>query len=1079
MNNSMPLEERVRISYKKLKASVYFDKTLLPLRDDIVAFESNDIEDKLNKLAEYLESDDDQAWKLYSDTIISAIDARLYPKKLNDHSSNKIIFNADDDEIQLEKAQYFVNLPVEGHVLGVLWVISVGFALDNRSEDSQSTMYEHSYGNRLRKTLINPKKNDITYSPNLFESYFTQYESWRDIALQQAKARLDKKQDALILTMDLKSFYYSVHIQKEDYESIIKIVHDAKQNLWIRRVHEFVYKVLEQYSNIVSKMSTDSELQISSRIILPIGFLPSCILSNWVLTPFDDAIIRRINPVYYGRYVDDIIIVDKVEKNSPLRKKAQRSGDEKLTTKDVIDYYFRACASNREVPDHDQCNQELFIIVPETEMTEKQKKVYDDAQKRTERSEKEFAQVYRINPVVLSSEYKKTKPDIQIQNGKVKIFYFHEGETRALLDCFRTKIGQNSSEFRLLPDMDRVLDKNDYSEIFQLTSTESPHKLRGVSGVSIDKFSLSKFLGKFRKVGNMIRDKKENSFERDLCEIMNKRILIENYALWERLLEIMIVNERYDIYVKLVKNIMDAINKLNIPENIVLQDVHIDYRQSLIVFLRSAISRTTALCWGKKMTNTLNEISETVQKMKISGNLDLSFFEAKALNDDRKQYCMSRMINKYVMPLPIDCIDELIYSEEEKNIRLCKLEDSQTWINADWINDERYPYFPYMVTPQELSFALACTDIAEQQNLDNPKNQHCLICNLYEELNYRNPIHKKSGQVDRASIMDKVIVESIENNNQTGRNLHYIAVESETVQKLHIAVGNARLYKDDFKHALTGKPNRTYARYQQLTKILRSAIEAKVELLVLPENYLPWEWVPDIARICATNQMALVTGIEHIVSRHDEEKPGCVYNLTAVMLPYQQDEYKYSHVVYHQKVHYSPEEQRMIAGYRFVPKIGNDYQLFQWKDVWFSVYCCYELASIHDRALFQSVVDLTIAVEWNMDTNYFSSIIESMCRDLHCFLIQANSSDYGDSRVMSPSKTEARDIIKTKGGTNSTILIDYIDIQALRDYQYMAYELQRQDEQFKPTPPQFAHVIIEQKRKKTLGIYLKENGLPK
>ena len=128
--------------------------------------------------------------------------------------------------------------------------------------------------------------------------------------------------------------------------------------------------------------------------------------------------------------------------------------------------------------------------------------------------------------------------------------------------------------------------------------------------------------------------------------------------------------------------------------------------------------------------------------------------------------------------------------------------------------------------------------------------------------------------------------------------------------------------------------------------------------------------------------------------------------------------------------------------------------------------------------MFKSVADLTIAVEWNKDTNFFSSIIESMCRDIHCYIIQANSSDYGDSRVISPAKTEIRDIIKTKGGLNSTILIDQIDIQALRDYQYMEYELQRQNEQFKPTPPQFNHLIIEHKSKKTLRSFLREKGLP-
>ena len=36
----LELKEYVKIAYKKLKASVYFDKTQLPLRDKITTFES-------------------------------------------------------------------------------------------------------------------------------------------------------------------------------------------------------------------------------------------------------------------------------------------------------------------------------------------------------------------------------------------------------------------------------------------------------------------------------------------------------------------------------------------------------------------------------------------------------------------------------------------------------------------------------------------------------------------------------------------------------------------------------------------------------------------------------------------------------------------------------------------------------------------------------------------------------------------------------------------------------------------------------------------------------------------------------
>ena len=160
-----------------------------------------------------------------------------------------------------------------------------------------------------------------------------------------------------------------------------------------------------------------------------------------------------------------------------------------------------------------------------------------------------------------------------------------------------------------------------------------------------------------------------------------------------------------------------------------------------------------------------------------------------------------------------------------------------------------------------------------------------------------------------------------------------------------------------------------------------------------------------------------------------------VYNLTAVILPYVHNDQKFAHVFYHSKVRLSPEEKRQIEGHYCTCKEGNGYQLFGWHNVWFPVYCCYELASIKDRTLFHSYADMVVAVEWNKDIAYFSSIIESMCRDLHCYCIQANSSGPGDSRVLQPTKSELRDIIKTKGGKNPCILAADINVAALRQFQ--------------------------------------------
>ena len=42
---------------------------------------------------------------------------------------------------------------------------------------------------------------------------------------------------------------------------------------------------------------------------LPIGLCSSLVLANWYLHDFDVAVLKKIRPAYYGRYVDDILLV--------------------------------------------------------------------------------------------------------------------------------------------------------------------------------------------------------------------------------------------------------------------------------------------------------------------------------------------------------------------------------------------------------------------------------------------------------------------------------------------------------------------------------------------------------------------------------------------------------------------------------------------------------------------------------------------------------------------------------------------------------------------------------------------------
>ena len=175
-------------AYKKLKSSVYYDKTQLVLRNELVRFEMNrspkQLECVFDEMRTSMSSDGD--FEKYVANILDKIGVSSYPKKLSEKESS-IIINSVADKLTVSELQHYINMPVEGHVLGVLWIMLMGYKLDQ-------LVYEHSYGNRIRKNLCSELTEEPTYSPYLFEPYFEQYESWRDTAMSEAEKHMSQKQ---------------------------------------------------------------------------------------------------------------------------------------------------------------------------------------------------------------------------------------------------------------------------------------------------------------------------------------------------------------------------------------------------------------------------------------------------------------------------------------------------------------------------------------------------------------------------------------------------------------------------------------------------------------------------------------------------------------------------------------------------------------------------------------------------------------------------------------------------------------------------------------------------------------------
>jgi hypothetical protein len=1013
--------DQIKIAYKKLKASVYYDKTQLVLRNAIVDYEEkykydNDIiEKRFNEIIDILNCSDNTKWEEYISNILDSIRVLYFPKELHSVEDN-VIINDSPKSVSVIQAKHFIDIDVEGQVLGILWVMTIGRILDKK-------MYLHSYGNRLRERI--PKENNQatnreSYSPYLFEPYFAQYESWRDRALDIAIETLDNKQDTIILTMDFSRFYYDIHISKEESEEFYKsFIEEHGENESIKRLNTYIYRVLERYS---MKMQSNRD-----NVFLPIGFYPSNILSNYSLKNFDDGVIARWNPLYYGRYVDDIIIVDKVENNSPLYLKAKEG---ELSNDFVINYFLCNCNADKAAPCFADQEKKCGLLI-------------DNGIKG-----KDGKTIYKINTKLLGNKIS----DIKVKNEKVKVFYFKKSGSRSLLNSFKKALHENTSEFRYLPEDDAVLDSNDYSEIFELKSTDTINKLRGVDGISINKYAVSKFLGKLMRIGELIIDPAENQFEKDILKIFDTWNIIDNYTTWDKVIQILALNSRFLTMQKYIIGIVTAI--VNTED--IKQTYTNNLQKSLLEHLHASLCRGLSLVWGKSVKNFINDLcTEISNTNKLEQDQYIELFNYKTVTNYRKGYCYSRMCDKYAL---ISSIDFIIQSRKNSKQKYRNLDDKQNF-NLTKINDfikevtqftfdKSYCYYPYIITPQDLSFAMFLANIHSidddtgELDINSEKINDC-IHKEYMRLNFNT---------EETSFEESCVFKLTPNKDNF--NTYATRVTTDRKTNFNIAIANVELKNSDFISLLEGVSNRTYSRYRKLSCVFNEALREKADMLIFPESYLPVDWIPIVARTCAKNQLALVTGIEHFIYK------GYVFNFTATILPYRKEDFRFAHITYHLKVHYSPEEERQIKGHRLTPVAGKTYDLFVWKDLWFPVYCCFELASISDRSMFKNYPDLFAAVEWNKDTNYFSNIIESLCRDMHCYCIQVNSSDYGDSRILQPSELSTRDIVKTKGGNNSTILVAKVDIQKLRSFQRKEYELQKDTKVFKPTPPRFDKSII-------------------
>lgn len=1121
----------IACAYKKLKSSAYFDKTRTHLAKRVVEFENALSKDALvqdetidDPLYGYLRNDirfllegSDSEWEKGVDEICDTIQVKVFPKSTATRypikNDNVTLMNDDADEPSfpldheqgcfaasplaqegpngsiirlttaaskkphITKTQSFIDMDIKGFILGILWCCSVGVKLD-------SCFGRHIYGNRIRKVIHDHPDSAWTMSPYLFEPYFSQYESWRDEPIRIAERITDEdKDDALIIMTDIKSFYYSLDFTKDCWNALESELHNRGLELGRieLRLNRFVGKVIECYSALF----VDPQDPAASKMMLPIGFDPSGILANWYLHKFDNEIINKLNPAFYGRYVDDIVLVERVRDASDLKVVINEEG---LSTEEIIDHVFglenvgsRFCA-NKDSINTERAGSDILKKDPADQ-------------------EHHGSESYKIH----ERFFHGSSPDLVLQCAKTNAIIVEKNAQRSLLEHFKKTIAKNSSEFRLMPDLGDLTIGDSFLDLFDLDCNVSPTKLRDLKELKLDKYELSKYLGKCQRIFPLVQERDTKNLREQIVELYSYADLIELYSTWEKLLQITLYCNDTASALSLCKKMLDAIHALRVtpvsddPRAFDSSNLDQSIEDSLIKHFISCLTRTVALCNDRKARSFVAKLKE----LGLEGHHPIDEFD---ILKNRRAYLRSCMVDKYAMPIAPSLINSVIPSfehhsvdsDEDGDLLTFDLFDLQQIIrglaaitsdhdtsgigasmtSGELLLSDEACILPYILKIQDIQFGLYCMHIALDLPFEDSESHNAAVNAWYAAANYPqwNDDPKKRC-FDAENHCECIRFTDNDAQRLTTSSLdHYcIHIKRDTISRhkmMQVAIGNIGLSDDTLHDALKGK-RAQYAEFRSLVELLNTAKHERADLIVLPELSVPLEWLPRLQAFSAAQDIAIVCGLRYVRSGSQKSS---VHNLTACILPYTLEGYagiyKYANVHLHEKVFYPPKEASLIQNYGCTAIQGTEFELYVWKDLWFSLYCCFEIASPIERISFSAFSDLTVITEWNADTNFYDKLISALSRDLSCYCVQANNAVYGDSRIEQPKKTAEKTILQVSGGNNWSILVGTIDIDAIRDCQILIDS----GNGFKPPAPDFNHEIADMKRRGVLLDHLRSKS---
>lgn len=1014
-------------AYKKVKFELYNDKNSIATLD-LLMYES-----KLEKNIK----------KLYKDINknglknISCLDYFELPKSLEiaekeKQTEEKVhFFSSSIEHHQLTdkkskkielKFRKVINASIDFHIISVLWIEKIGQYIDAKFKNN-------IYGSRLIR--IKPLETsscefDVSEqdynldTPRIFEPYQHKYQSWRNNSFKSIR-KLHQASNVIAITMDITSFYHSIKLNtftKKKFYQEFELDSLFKNDITLENFHnDFINKLIEWNTSISGDTISDG---------LPIGLFASSILANAVMRDFDKSISENLAPTYYGRYVDDILLV--FPDNGKIK-----NGE------DVVKY-----------------------LISKNIVKEKTKDKVTDL----------YYKYFRL------------------KKSKQKIFFLDKKADLSIIDAIESEINSVSSEWRFMPDIgDEKSSLIDKIIGFYADGEEFNDALRKIDATTIKRLGLSLLISHSHSLNQYVHPKEWKESRYKIYNLIENHIFIpqnffSNFTFIPKIFRLMIHSEDGEQAYCFLEKVFTQINKFNDDKNITLiksngKDVQFfkfqEYNYYLLqeIFLETFnIKNKIQTRYSTKIIKLLFNINPLFEK---SGIKLLQYIEEAHKNgfdfenihfpDFQLDEKISKKVNNHLFlrDLSYDGYainsTEFILTNQKKSL-------FNMIINTNKKNDE----FSINFHSKYKKYIKKINSFNKKINSFNKKLSNLYSSNLplvfptrlFTALDisiissstnksfksYVNVLRGNHRILDDSYIADNKI------------NAQILEVQNKKLKsaaKIKIAITNFKVHNDYWKQSVIQKPIKTIERYNQLSQIVKEAVKKRANYLILPELAIPQEWAWLISKKLLLNNISLISGVEYKHSTKKNGKTKVVRN--SIMKFLVSDDIGFNYMRFYRQdktkgAHGESIELKNIANTKVsANKKHKTKYIYKHGNFYFSSLICNELTDIKNRMKLRGKIDALFAIEWNKDIKTFNPLVESASLDIHSYVIQVNNRSYGDSRIRAPfSENYKRDIVRVKGGSHDYLIVGEIDIEKLRDFQSHNVSPSKP---FKPTPTGF------------------------